>query len=291
VPFPRPAISLRSFSIAAALATVLTIAPTRPLHAQTSPTSPPQQTIRRHPYRVHLAADLSVTLAAAALWGAGQLAIPPLVYRNACPCAAGEVPGIDRFVAGHYDPTISLVSDIGMAALVALPLVVDLIDVRTSGGEWSEFLEDALVITESIALSGMVNQTLKLGVQRPRPLTYGLRDGDPLLSVPDNFLSFYSAHTSTAFAATMSFAFTYLRRHPGAPAGYVVMALAAAFAGTEGALRVAAGKHFPTDVLVGAAAGTLFGLAIPWLHTLGPTARVALTPTPGGLSTSLAFAW
>jgi membrane-associated phospholipid phosphatase len=32
-------------------------------------------------------------------------------------------------------------------------------------------------------------------------------------------------------------------------------------------MRYEAGVHFPTDILTGAAVGTLIGWGIPWLHT------------------------
>jgi membrane-associated phospholipid phosphatase len=37
-----------------------------------------------------------------------------------------------------------------------------------------------------------------------------------------------------------------------------------------GALRVAAGKHFPTDIIVGAVLGSAIGWLVPTLHPTTP---------------------
>jgi membrane-associated phospholipid phosphatase len=40
-----------------------------------------------------------------------------------------------------------------------------------------------------------------------------------------------------------------------------------ALTGLVGVARIFSGKHFPSDVLVGAPAGTVIGLVVPSLHT------------------------
>lgn len=42
--------------------------------------------------------------------------------------------------------------------------------------------------------------------------------------------------------------------------------------------RVASGEHFPTDVAVGAVAGTAIGITVPWLHLRGGDTRVQIVP-------------
>ena len=57
-----------------------------------------------------------------------------------------------------------------------------------------------------------------------------------------------------------------------------------ALAATTAYLRVHAGKHFWTDVMVGAAVGSGLGLLIPWLHERNEGGSLALQPfvIPGG---------
>jgi undecaprenyl-diphosphatase len=79
---------------------------------------------------------------------------------------------------------------------------------------------------------------IKLVVPRKRPA------GPPLISTGSN-RSFPSAHATTSFAAARA----YGRLVPAAP----LYVLAAAMAASRVALRV----HHPSDVLAGAALGTL----------------------------------
>ena len=65
---------------------------------------------------------------------------------------------------------------------------------------------------------------------------------------------------------------TFWRRHPRGPARWIVAGTYLALASATAALRVAAGEHFPTDVIVGAAAGSAVGAAVPLLHDHGARA-------------------
>jgi hypothetical protein len=49
-----------------------------------------------------------------------------------------------------------------------------------------------------------------------------------------------------------------------------------------GALRVEAGMHFPTDVIVGGIAGMGLGIAVPELHRVVPLPPVRLGLVPCG---------
>ena len=91
------------------------------------------------------------------------------------------------------------------------------------------------------AASYGINYAVKLIVRRPRPELSGL----PPLSGVVSSLSFPSAHATTSFAAA--------RAYRGlAPAGLLYGA-AIAF----GLTRPYLGVHYPSDVLAGAALGTL----------------------------------
>ena len=92
-----------------------------------------------------------------------------------------------------------------------------------------------------VALAYGANQLVKLAIPRRRPRLDGL---PPLIKVGSD-RSFPSAHATTSFAGARS----YVRA--GAPRA--VYALAAALA----ASRVWLGVHHPSDVLAGAALGTV----------------------------------
>jgi membrane-associated phospholipid phosphatase len=91
---------------------------------------------------------------------------------------------------------------------------------------------------------------------------------------PYGALSFFSGHSTTAFAAAVVLHRTLARRHPGSAAPNLLLASTLAVAGLVAAGRVASGNHFPTDVTVGAVVGSSMGVLVPALHGPG----MALAP-------------
>jgi membrane-associated phospholipid phosphatase len=78
--------------------------------------------------------------------------------------------------------------------------------------------------------------------------------------------SFYSGHTSAAFTVAVFTGMVYDAAHPGSSYSTAVWAGALGAATLMGVLRVAAGKHYPSDVVVGAVMGSLVGWLVPTLH-------------------------
>ena len=80
----------------------------------------------------------------------------------------------------------------------------------------------------------------------------------------DDNLSFYSGHTNLAFALVVSAGtIAHIRNYEAEPYiwGFgIPIALFVAYT------RIAAQKHYFTDVLIGAVIGSAIGFAIPWLH-------------------------
>jgi len=107
----------------------------------------------------------------------------------------------------------------------------------------TSWLRGARIVAASYAL----NQILKFIVRRPRPELPGL----PPLSRTITRLSFPSAHSTTAFAGARAYS-----RLTSAPALYTAAALTAIS-------RPYLGVHYPSDVLAGAALGTLTAEAWP----------------------------
>jgi membrane-associated phospholipid phosphatase len=117
-------------------------------------------------------------------------------------------------------------------ALGAAGAVLDRGDARRRA--WSH---GVTVVAGAYAL----NQALKFTVRRPRPKLVGL----PPLSPTVSRLSFPSAHATTSFAAAR----TYLGLAPA----WALYSAAVAFAVSRPYL----GVHYPSDVIAGAALGTV----------------------------------
>lgn len=135
---------------------------------------------------------------------------------------------------------------------------------------------NALVLIEAAALAGSLDEIVKLLVARQRPFAHFR---DPAAIVPldaDENLSFYSGHTSLAFSlAVASGTIASMRRYPLAP---VVWASTLPIALVTGYLRIAADRHYFTDVLVGALLGSAVGFVVPFVFHRAPPAPADTAP-------------
>ncbi|HET6612313.1 MAG TPA: phosphatase PAP2 family protein [Kofleriaceae bacterium] len=147
-----------------------------------------------------------------------------------------------------------------------------------ANGEDELWPKDALIILEAVAVAADVNQIAKLSFARQRPFVHA-RGGSGAEATADDNLSFYSGHTSFAFAmATASGTVATLRGYHLAPLIWGVGLTAAA---ATGYLRIAADKHYATDVLAGAVVGSATGILIPILHRGHSRAHITATILPG----------
>jgi membrane-associated phospholipid phosphatase len=132
---------------------------------------------------------------------------------------------------------------------------------------------------------------VKFAAGRERPFVHALpADEKPLTAHPaDNNVSFYSSHTSFSFAvATASGTVASMRKYRSAP---LVWAAGLVSAAAVGYLRIAADRHYFTDVLTGAAAGSAVGFAVPYLFHRS-RGLLAVVPAPGvGAEALLTARW
>ena len=129
--------------------------------------------------------------------------------------------------------------------------------------DWQTF---GLMYVQTLALNVGTGQLVKGVAKRTRPYVYNPEVPIGLKTTAVARKSFYSSHTSFAFASAV-FMTTTLSDY-GLASGFVPYAVGLAFLGatTVGILPYVSGRHFPTDILVGAAAGSLIGWVIPALH-------------------------
>ena len=122
----------------------------------------------------------------------------------------------------------------------------------------------ALMYSEAFMFTYGAKEMMKDLFPRYRPWTY--TSGGPADAAAERNQSFPSGHTSYAFLGASFLSAVLLIDYadqswtPWAVTGSYAAAAAVA------ASRVAAGEHFLTDVLTGAALGSLFGWLVPMLH-------------------------
>lgn len=205
-------------------------------------------------------ADVAAVSGAGLLTVAGALVHPPAA---ACaPCNPADLNGFDRGVIDWNSTTARRGSDVLLAGVVggaALASVAGLEPARARG--------DAVVLVNALSWTTAATEWLKVGVHRARPALY--RSGAvEAATVHENRESFPSGHASVAFAAATAYATLAARQHLSHTTRNSILLYAGAV--SVSVLRVAGGKHFPTDVIGGAALGTGIGWAVARLHPMTP---------------------
>jgi membrane-associated phospholipid phosphatase len=173
---------------------------------------------------------------------------------------------MDRWVAGQRSSAAAIGSDLLIYPLVAVPFAVAGLELASGREGWSGALAEGVAYAEALVLSSGLDLWVRSLRLHPRPLVYdrSAPASDRLSAEASG--SFYSGHANASFLAATYFSYTWSLRHPGDESNpWVWMGSLTAAAGVAG-LRIAAGKHYLSDVLVGAATGTGFGLLFPWMH-------------------------
>ncbi len=217
---------------------------------------------------------------------AGAGAIELVVHTQVVPIRSpeGQVadPGVlDAWIPAHYSLMPSRVSDVVLIGTLGLGAALAVRDGARDGEGW---IPRSWIVAETLAVTLVTTDMLKLFWARPRPYTAVVGDPvvDELRQGLDSEMSFPSGHASLSAAAAVSAARMLTLSGTTRRQRALAWSTALVAAGSTAALRVAAGKHHPTDVVAGLALGASLGWLIPTLHTT--TRRLRLEPTATGLA-------
>jgi membrane-associated phospholipid phosphatase len=204
--------------------------------------------------------DVVAVVGAGAVAGGGILTTPPAAH--CAPCDPSALNGLDRGVLSWHSAAARAASNVtivGVGAGALLASGAGLPAARARG--------DVAVLADAVSWTTAATEWLKLAVHRARPALYG-SDAVAAAAVSDNRESFPSGHTSVAFATATAYATLAARQHlPHATRNSLLLYLGAT---GVGAFRVAGGRHFPTDVIAGAALGSVVGWVTARLHPRTP---------------------
>lgn len=123
-----------------------------------------------------------------------------------------------------------------------------------------DYSRAALTIAEAAVMTGVVTQIAKFSFARARPYAYYGND----YSNPDSKMSFFSGHTSFSFALSLSSAILLTESYPKYAAP--IYSVAVLFGTLTAYLRIAADKHYFTDVLTGAIVGSVIAYGVVHLN-------------------------
>ncbi len=241
-----------------------------------------------------------------ALAAVGSVAIPGgerMRARNGLDEAARDALRIKIPEGGRYARDAS---DIGLALLLNQRFVDNLIVTWWFHDKGSTAWQMTLVDVQTISFSAAINSLIAGAAGRERPYARGYCNRSPEAESTDclgnnRYRSFFSGHATAAFTmATLTCVHhAELPLYGGGPGEAVPCVTSMALASAVGILRVSADQHYITDVLTGAAFGTISGVAIPYAFHYawddnakkmgGIAPSISVLPTGSGLSVTGAF--
>ncbi len=169
--------------------------------------------------------------------------------------------GIAAFPVRFFDKGAAKASDVLVIAAAMLPATAFLFE---NGRE--DWLNAGHLYLQTGFLNYTLTTTVKSLVQRPRPFVYNPDVPIERAMERDARLSFFSGHTSTAASfcfLSASLIQEYSNNRAIKTAGWITAGIIPAVVGY---LRMKAGKHFFSDVLVGYITGAGIGLTVPLIH-------------------------
>lgn len=242
-----------------------------------------QEQVRGPAYRLRLDVDLPIVLVGGAVASGFFFMDEAPGVACAPECDRSRLNAIDRPAAGNYDPSWSRVGNIATAATMLAPIVVLTLDRGFGPG-----LNDSLVVAEAALVSSALQIAVSFAAARPRPRAYGTKASLEQRTDANAARSFFSGHVANTVATSVAAFRTYERLHRPALA-WTLLGVGLAGSAFVGVSRVAAGSHFPTDVIAGAAVGAGMGLALPAMHGRGTTILPLPAQEGAGLSLLTTF--
>lgn len=229
--------------------------------------------------------DGAIVLATGSGWVSSELLKSELAPSRCKWCSQnGFDNAVTRSLAWQNIEAVATVGDI--TGFVATPLATIGALALASGSEdrLDEMPANVLLMLEAVTVSSALNQLVKHTVGRERPF---VADLPPELKgttkhPADNNLSFYSGHSNLVFALAVSAGtIAHIRGYEGEPYVWGAGLPLAAFVAYS---RIAAKKHYLSDVLLGSAAGAAIGFALPWFFHKKADGGATLTiaPMPNG---------
>jgi membrane-associated phospholipid phosphatase len=174
---------------------------------------------------------------------------------------------VDDPVCNQFSVPAAQLSDLTLIAAIAAPAAY------LTGPTIDDTDGDRLVIYgEALAIDLALAQVAKYVVHRPRPYLYNRgRDAARYAAAAgdDGWRSFYSSHAAMSFGAAVAGATLLGAANANPYARAAAWATGFAVASATSNLRVRAGLHFYSDVILGGLVGSAVGYAVPALHAQG----------------------
>ena len=197
-----------------------------------------------------------------------------------------DVNGFDRWAIRPYNRGVDKASYIPFYASVPYPPLFMLLDKRMR----KDYVKLLFLYTQAMSVTGALYGSAAHYFPRLRPLVYDARSPMDVRQSSNSRNAFFAGHVALVATSTFFMAQVFADYHPESRLKWVVYGAAGAATAATAYMRHKAGEHFPSDILVGTAVGTLTGLFTPRLHKskLLRNPKISLVPYTGPAS-GLAF--
>ena len=221
----------------------------------------------RPTYKLSLENDLPVTLAAGGMFGMGMF----LYSRMDTPKTLKDKDDLlpwDKPLAGRYSKSADKASDIGSVFALG-PLAVGGIAWYSGNSTGGEFATFTVMLLQAVGIGNGINLAMRSLEIWPRPYMYtesGEGKEKAENAKGEAYGSFFSGHATAAFTVATFTDQWFRTTYPNSPYKGIMRASAYSLATLESVLRIAAGKHYFSDVVVGALVGTGVSIGILEMH-------------------------
>lgn len=175
---------------------------------------------------------------------------------------------LDRTATYNWDANLDMTSDYTLLALTYTPLLLAAPQIKNL--KWKNALTIGIMYAEVYMLTRGLTKLTKHYCRRIRPFLYnsGVDENFRIdyFQETSTYQSFLSGHTSGAFASAVFFSKMFTDIYGKSKWSTAIWIGSLSVAATTAYLRVVSGKHYPTDVLAGAALGSVIGYLVPVLH-------------------------
>jgi membrane-associated phospholipid phosphatase len=194
-----------------------------------------------------------------------------------------DVNTFDRSLIFSYNKPLDIISDYAPFSMALLPIISIIPNIKYA----DTLLTYSIMYAESLLLTYGTVFLLKNAIIRYRPYMYA--DGIQSGKEKDYYNSFPSSSTSFAFLSATFLSTTFYHEFPESKWKFPIITASYALAAGIGSMRILAGAHFLTDVLAGAALGSLYGCLMPLLHLRNDNKNIKIIPTGDGMIVSFSF--
>lgn len=187
--------------------------------------------------------------------------IKPLTSEEIYLLDRNDVNSFDRRATFNWSPNAGSASDYLLAAAIISPVLLSMSEkVR------NDFTPVLTMYIEVLIYSDVIPFLAKAVTNRVRPFAYNENVPFDNKKTKDAKRSFFSGHTTTAFAMATFLSTVYSDYYPDSDWRPVLWGSTLLLASIDGYLRYSSGSHFPTDILTGAIVGSAIGYFIPAMH-------------------------